>query len=664
MTLTDEPTLLTATAEHVATNRPRTATATPTTTAANPATPSPSASAATMRGSIVIPAHDEEAVILRTLEGLRPLIEQRVVEVVVACNGCSDRTAELAASVDGVTVLQTPQPLKTAALNAADAAAEHWPRLYLDADIAITADAALEVLDAVSRGDALAARPEFRYVMDSASAPVRAYYRARDRLPNTRCGLWGAGAFALGAEGRARFGEFPRVIADDVFVDRHFSDPEKRIVSTTPVPVRVPQRVRNLMAVLRRQARGAGQLAIRTTGTAPSTMRQLVRSVRGPRSAVDAAVYAALSASSRLPALRARGGAVWERDESTRVVPSAAATASAVARPAASAAASGIAPSFAGPDDAVDLAAVVVTYESRPCIDGLLDSLRREAGAHTIRAIVADNASADGTLDRVRERHPDVVAIGTGANLGYAGAINVAAASIGTARAILVLNPDAVVEPGAVDAMLRRLDSSGAGAVVPRIRDADGTTYESLRREPSLMGAIGDALFGGRLRGRPARLSEMVFDQRAYGHAHPVDWATGAAVLIDARVARRIGPWDERYFLYSEETDYLRRLRATGANVWYEPAAVVTHAQGGSGTSPALHALEAVNRIRYAQKFRSAPYAAAFRTVAVLAELLRVGRPHHEGVLAIVADSRRWPGLPRAPRRDDDSTRPAEGRVT
>ena len=599
-----------------------------------------------MRGSIVIPAHDEEAVILRTLDGLRPLIEQRLVEVVVACNGCSDGTAELAASVDGVTVLQTPHPLKTAALNAADDAATQWPRLYLDADIAISADAALEVLDTVSRGDALAARPEFRYVVASASAPVRAYYRARDRLPNTRSGLWGAGAFALGSEGHARFGEFPRVIADDVFVDQHFSASEKRVVPTSPVPVRVPQRVRNLMAVLRRQARGAGQLAIRpTNSTAPSTVKQLLRSIRGPRSAVDALVYAALSTASRRPSLRSRAGLSWERDESTRV-----AEPTHVAEPVPRLRPAGPRAPFAGIDDPAEVAAIVVTYESRTCIDGLLDSLRGEAEVHSIRVIVADNASSDGTLEHVRARHPDAIAYSTGANLGYAGAINSSAGMIGAARGILVLNPDAVVDPGCVRALLDRLDASGAGAVVPAIREADGSIARSIRREPSLLGTLGDSLFGARLRRRPMRLSETVFAPRAYDSAHPIDWATGAAILFDARCSRAVGPWDERYFLFSEETDYFRRLRDTGGSVWFEPAAVVTHAQGGSGRSPALNALSAVNRIRYVRKHHRRAYAAAFRCIAVLAEVLRIGRPQSAGALGVVLNSDRWASeIPHAP---------------
>lgn len=593
--------------------------------------------AAAPRGTIVIPAHDEEAVILRTLNTVRPLLDEGLAEVVVSCNGCTDRTAELASSVPGVRVISTDVAMKAAALNAADAVATHWPRLYLDADIEIPPDTALEVLDAVARGDALAARPEFRYVTDAASPIVRSYYRARDRLPATRSGLWGAGAFVLDAEAHARFGRFPTVTADDLFVDRQFRPAEKRAVPTAPVPVRVPRRVRSLVAVLRRQSRGSRQLAQGRAGTAWSTARQLVGSIRGPASAVDAGVYALLSVVSRVP-LRRRGIATWERDDSTRVPGPGPAGSDDAPRPT----------GFAGTGERVDVAAIVVTFRSREVIDGLLDSLRSETAQQSIRAIVADNASQDGTLSHVRGRHPDVVSFDTGGNLGYAAAINAASTLLGAARSILVINPDTVIAPGGIAAMLARLDSPGVGAVVPRIREPDGSTAASIRREPTLLGTLGDTLFGARLRGRPARLSETVFDARAYEHPHPIDWATGAAVLLDSRVARRVGCWDERYFLFSEETDYFRRLRAAGATVWYEPAASVTHLQGASGFSPRLNALSAVNRIRYVRKFRSRAYAATFRAIAVLAEVLRVGRQQSSGTLSIVLNSARWSELPNA----------------
>ena len=85
----------------------------------------------------MIPAHNEAAVIARRLTPLAPLAAAGKLEVIVACNGCTDDTAAIARGFEGVTVLEMAQPSKTAALNAGDAAATHWPRFYLDADVEI-----------------------------------------------------------------------------------------------------------------------------------------------------------------------------------------------------------------------------------------------------------------------------------------------------------------------------------------------------------------------------------------------------------------------------------------------------------------------------------------------------------------------------------------------
>ena len=90
------------------------------------------------QGSVIIPAHNEAAVIARTLAPLAPLAAAGQLEVIVACNGCTDHTAAIARGFDGVTVLELGQSSKAAALNAGDAAASHWPRLYLDADVQIS----------------------------------------------------------------------------------------------------------------------------------------------------------------------------------------------------------------------------------------------------------------------------------------------------------------------------------------------------------------------------------------------------------------------------------------------------------------------------------------------------------------------------------------------
>ncbi|MGO4144376.1 WecB/TagA/CpsF family glycosyltransferase [Paenarthrobacter sp. YAF11_1] len=294
-----------------------------------------------------------------------------------------------------------------------------------------------------------------------------------------------------------------------------------------------------------------------------------------------------------------------------------------------------------------DVAVLVVTYNNAEDVPALVASLREETVAQSIKVVVADNSPDDRTMDEVL-RHPDITAVRTGGNLGYAGGINAAMRMAGDADAYLILNPDLRVEPGAVAAMRRRMALSGAGMVVPVLLDDDGTVYPSLRREPGVLRALGDAALGGRVQGRPGWLSEMDFDPESYLHAHRVDWATGAALLISADTARDVGGWDEQFFLYSEETDYCRRVRDAGRSIWCEPLARMWHERGGSGSSPQLTALMSVNRVRYAAKYGGRGRVAAFRAVVLVSELVRLNRPGHREAALAVVDRRRWKALPHA----------------
>jgi exopolysaccharide biosynthesis WecB/TagA/CpsF family protein len=300
---------------------------------------------------------------------------------------------------------------------------------------------------------------------------------------------------------------------------------------------------------------------------------------------------------------------------------------------------------FTGPDGLADVAVVVVTYNSSRDISGLLTSLRAETRDLTLRVLVADNSSSDGTLGLVRRRHPDAIAFATGGNLGYSGGINAAMRRAGDAAAVLVLNADLRVEQGSLRKLLLRLQASKAGAVVPRLLDPAGAISPTLRREPSITRAFGDAFLGRRAGNRPAWLATSDFDAESYAHAHPVQWATGAALLVRRAVADAL-PWDESYFLYSEEVDFFRRLRMLGETVWYEPAATMTHVGGGSGTAPELNALLSVNSIRYIRKYHSAAYAAAFHGTVILSEALRCWKPDRRGALWTVLNEHLWPGLP------------------
>ena len=300
--------------------------------------------------------------------------------------------------------------------------------------------------------------------------------------------------------------------------------------------------------------------------------------------------------------------------------------------------------SFVPPGEHADVAVLVVTYNSVDKVGRLVASLRGEAAHLRIRVVVADNSPDRATLDALA-RHPDVVRFATGGNLGYAGGINAAAAAAGPAEALLVLNPDTVVLPGAVAAMLSRL-RAGAGAVVPLLLADDGGVSRSLRREPSALRTWGEALFGAHFPSRPAWFSETDFHPESYAHAHTVDWATGAAIMVSSEAAAGVGPWDERYFMYSEETDYCHELRARGVEVWFEPAARVRHSGAGSGSSPDLGALLAVNRIRYMRKHHPGGPAAAAAAAVVLREVLRAYDGDHRHTLSVLLRPGRWSRLP------------------
>lgn len=293
-----------------------------------------------------------------------------------------------------------------------------------------------------------------------------------------------------------------------------------------------------------------------------------------------------------------------------------------------------------------DCVAVIVTYNSVARIARMIESLRAAADGLRLRCVVVDNASSDGTVAVARRCH-DVTVIASPRNLGYSGAINLARAHASNYAALLVVNPDIELEPGAIGALRDALVDPQVGAAVPMLLDERGEIFPTLRREPTILRALGDALLGARWKWRPGWLSEMVWRPRAYAVERDTDWATGAAVLISAECDASVGDWDEeRFFLYSEETDYFRRARQSGWRIRYVPAARVHHAEGGSGRSPALAALLAVNRIRYYEKYHRRPYTSCFRAVVALSCALRLADPGQRLAFKAVCRRLYWRHLP------------------
>jgi glycosyltransferase involved in cell wall biosynthesis len=284
-------------------------------------------------GSVLIPAHDESAVIGRCLHHLFEGIDAADLEVAVVCNGCHDDTAAAArASGHPVKVIELNEASKPAALRAGDRVLRSFPRLYLDADVVLAGPTARNVLEHLARDGSVAARPPFRYDTAHSSAIVRRYYRARSRVPAVMGSIWGAGVYGLSVAGRARFGDHPDVVADDLFVHQRFDADEIDIVGDDPVVVVAPACFRDLLKVRRRAHRGAAEHRVSTeqpdwpdgrvagsSSTARSTLRDVVRLCRSVPGVLDAATYAFVAVSARIynvlgPAAR------WERDESSRSV--------------------------------------------------------------------------------------------------------------------------------------------------------------------------------------------------------------------------------------------------------------------------------------------------------------------------------------------------------
>ena len=277
-------------------------------------------------GSVLIPAHDEEAVIGRCLDHLFAGIDPADLEVAVVCNGCRDGTAAAArASGHPVRVVELDAASKPAALRAGDRALRAFPRLYLDADVVLRGPSARRVLDHLRQPGAVAARPPVRYDTAHSSAVVRRYYRARAQIPSVMGSLWGAGVYGLTAEARARFGDVPDVVAEDHWVDQHFGPAEIDVVGDEPVVVVAPARLRDLLKVRRRAYRGvvenrAADVRPGRAKEAPSTRRDLLRLCRSVPGAVDAATFAFVAVAARAYNVVGRSMR-WERDESSRSVP-------------------------------------------------------------------------------------------------------------------------------------------------------------------------------------------------------------------------------------------------------------------------------------------------------------------------------------------------------
>ncbi len=276
--------------------------------------------------SVIIPAHDEEAVLPRCLESVTDGADPSELEVIVVCNGCSDGSARVARGhAFPVRVLETEEASKTHAWNLGDEVATAFPRLYLDADVQISWAAIQNVARALDDPHVLAAAPRIEIDTRGSSFAVKAFYRTWLQLPYFHTNMIGSGMFALSEAGRSRFGRFPDVIADDDFVRRQFAASERATVSDCHFTIFAPRDLASLVRIKTRSRLGRVQLdraeLVGVSEGGPSSARAALGLARSPSNWGALLVYGIVTAWTRVLARRrAAAGAFggWERDDTSR----------------------------------------------------------------------------------------------------------------------------------------------------------------------------------------------------------------------------------------------------------------------------------------------------------------------------------------------------------
>lgn len=185
------------------------------------------------RFTVIIPAHNEEAVIARCLDSIRrDAPSARDMEIILAANGCTDRTVERAlASMPDLRVIELPEGSKTAAINAANRVASYYPRIVLDADIECDFRTLAALAEALQEHGVMVASPAFRLVLDDCGPLVKAYFKVWEQMPFAKSGNGGAGCYGLSQAACEQLGEFPPIIGDDIWVHTRFAPERKRLVS-------------------------------------------------------------------------------------------------------------------------------------------------------------------------------------------------------------------------------------------------------------------------------------------------------------------------------------------------------------------------------------------------------------------------------------------------
>lgn len=239
----------------------------------------------------------------------------------------------------------------------------------------------------------------------------------------------------------------------------------------------------------------------------------------------------------------------------------------------------------AGTEDRPDVSVVIVHYETRSELDSCLVALAARDPKGTIEVFVVDNASSDFAAAAVTNRIADAVVIQNTDNVGFARAANQALKQA-RGRYLLLLNPDAIVEPGTLDRMVRYMDERpDVGCATARLVLPDGRLDLACRRSfPTPKRAFYRLTLLSRLFPRSRRFAQYNLTYLDESQETEIDSPCGAFMMVPARVLDEVGLLDENYFMYGEDLDWAFRIKEAGWRVMYTPITTVLHTKRASSS--------------------------------------------------------------------------------
>lgn len=225
----------------------------------------------------------------------------------------------------------------------------------------------------------------------------------------------------------------------------------------------------------------------------------------------------------------------------------------------------------------MDLSIVILNYNSRGLVKNCITSILESGIDRAYEIIVVDNNSRDNVQDMLKERWPQIKLVRHQKNIGFGSGVN-AGIREAVGQHILIINPDIFVLPGAIARLINHVENNeGVGMVGPRLLNPDRTLQKNCYRWHKIWTPIFRRTFLEFLPAAKAELARFLMDDWDHASTAEVDWIQGSCVLIPKKVFDTVGLFDERFFMYFEDTDLCRRIKRAGLKNVYIPDAEVIH---------------------------------------------------------------------------------------